>query len=635
MRLLDIEPVPFLNTSTDKIITAFYEPVLSASSQYDRGVGFFTSQWLRMASKGLSKFASSGGRARFIVSPIMSASDWGALAEGEKAKSDNALNSALAKGIHDIEVALEHRTLTTLSWMVADGLLEFKIAIPTAELSGDFHDKFGVLTDRFGDKIAFHGSQNDSAKAFQNYESISIFYSHISDRERYRVEFFQQRFDQIWDNSDPNVRCYDLPDAIKRKLARFSQTSTRPYKNAKMLPTTKPIIDKWRHQDEAKNKFLIAKSGVLEMATGTGKTRTAMNIIEELVENRGVQCVIITMSGNDLLNQWWDELLDRFHHVPMYRQFSRFKELSNFMSCRETKLILVARQQLKFVLPQLTDADCEKGIIVCDEVHGMGSPAMVRDLKGEISRIDYRLGLSATPERVYDEVGTEFIGTEIGEVIFKFGLEEAISRGILCEFDYCALNYSLSDDDRAQIASVVRRHHAKRKAGEISTDEALFRDIARVRKVTLEKLFPFEEFLKRNKGVFSRCLIFLETADYGKRVQDLLIQAGVSYHTYFQSDHQRNLERFAEGDLECLISCHRLSEGIDIKSVKTIVLLSSARAKLETVQRLGRCLRVDPDNSDKRALVVDFVDDTEGESNADVERQDWFARLAKISKSNS
>jgi superfamily II DNA or RNA helicase len=634
MSLSTIDPLPFLNTSTNEIITSFYEPVLAASCSYDRGVGFFTSQWLRLAAKGLSSFANNAGRARFIVSPIMSASDWAALIEGEHAKRDGKLSEHLLDGISDIKTALEQRTLSTLSWMVADGLLEFKIAIPTAQLSGDFHDKFGIFTDGDGGKIAFHGSQNDSAKAYQNYESISIFYSKIGSREQERIGFFQDRFNQIWENSDPNVRCYDLPEAIKRKLVRFSKNSSRPYIRPPHMEPPANELNKWRHQDKALAIFLENKSGVLEMATGTGKTRTAMNIIEELIDHRNVTSVLITMSGNDLINQWWDELLTRFHHFPIYRQYSSHKELSNFMSCQETKLILVARQQLKNVLPQLTESDRSNGIIICDEVHGMGSASMVRDLEGLISPMKYRLGLSATPERVYDEIGTAFITSEIGEVIFKFGLEEAISRGILCEFDYKALDYSLSDDDRAKIAALIRRHHAKKSEGEFVDDETLYRDIARVRKVTREKLPPFERFLKTNRSEFSRCLIFVETSEFGKDVQDLLIQAGVSYHTYFQADHQRNLERFADGDLECLISCHRLSEGIDIKSVKTIVLMSSARAKLETVQRLGRCLRVNPDNPDKRALVVDLIDDGEDGSDADVERREWFASLAKISNSH-
>src|SRR5690606_29116049 len=94
---------------------------------------------------------------------------------------------------------------------------------------------------------------------------------------------------------------------------------------------------------------------------------------------------------------------------------------------------------------------------------------------------------------------------------------------------------------------------------------------------------------------------------------------------------------FAKGQLDCLLTCHRISEGIDIRSVNNIVLFASARARLETVQRLGRCLRVDPSNPNKRARVVDFiehkpddVDDPTGELGADEEREAWFLALSSL-----
>ena len=86
------------------------------------------------------------------------------------------------------------------------------------------------------------------------------------------------------------------------------------------------------------------------------------------------------------------------------------------------------------------------------------------------------------------------------------------------------------------------------------------------------------------------------------------------------------------GDLECLITCHRLSEGIDIRSLNSVILFSSERARLETIQRIGRCLRTDPDNPDKVANIVDFIRDGggDGEPNADEERRDWLVELSHV-----
>lgn len=635
MPLRQLPTVPTLNTSTHRLIVDFYEPALVAAQRYDRGVGYFTSNWLKLASTGMAVFAGNGGRARFVVSPHMSSEDWAALNQGDQAKTDQILYDHLETVVEDLPEALEVQTLSALAWMIADGLLDIRLALPRGDLDGDFHDKFGIFQEGGGDSVAFHGSQNDSAKAFRNYESISVFYSWVDAREGLRVSEHQNRFEQLWNNRDPNVRVLNLPEAIRQRLVLFTDGAGRPYPKLPTKPLSDPKEAKWSHQADAMMKFIEAGNGVLEMATGTGKTRTALKIIGELQSRGEVDAIVVTMSGTDLLKQWYKTIIANTD-LAVFCQFGRKKEASSYLTCRLPKVLLIARQQLQTVIPHLQDKDAERALLVCDEVHGMGSPSMVRDLTDQLSRFRYRLGLSATPEREYDQDGNAFIESEIGPVVFRFGLEKAIEKAILCSFDYTALNYTLSEEDRLVIRQIFKRHHAKRAAGEVSSDEALYRDIARVRKTTTEKIPPFEDFLQSNPELFKRCLIFVETAEFGRHVQQLLMRYRVPYHTYFEQDESQNLKRFAEGQLECLVSCHRLSEGIDIQSVQNIVLFASSRAKLETIQRLGRCLRTDPQNSSKRAHVLDFVDFSaqENESNknrsADIDRFQWFTKLSAI-----
>jgi superfamily II DNA or RNA helicase len=277
--------------------------------------------------------------------------------------------------------------------------------------------------------------------------------------------------------------------------------------------------------------------------------------------------------------------------------------------------------------------EVENALFVGDEVHGFGSPSMVRELSGKVSPFGYRLGLSATPERIYDTEGQAFIAQEIGPTIFEFTLEDAIRKGILCEFDYTALPYELTDGDREAIQQAIRRHHARRAAGEASSDEALYRDLAAVRKTSVAKIPLFEQHLIERPDLYERALIFVETREYGEKVQKRLLDAGIVFGTYYQGAEAYRLRDFAAGRLQCLVSCHRLSEGIDIQSVRNIVLFASARARLETIQRLGRCLRVDPANPEKRAHVLDFVDLTSNDNigkTADQERFDWFTSLSKV-----
>ena len=632
MSLQELSTEPHYVTSTHKLLELFYIPALSRAHSYDRGVGYFTSNWLRLAASGLAGLAANGGKARIVASPKLDRDDCAALNQGADARNNPVLRDALERTLEELGRDLAHDTLAALAWMIADGLLDFRIAIPTGELDGDFHDKFGVFRDEKNNAVAFHGSPNDSEKAFRNYESISVYYSWVDGREAQRVQNEQDRFNTIWNNGEINLRVYEIPDAIRRNFIEFTARTPRPY--TVPLASRNEVGSRWRHQRDAVAIFLKAKNGILEMATGTGKTRTALTISEELRERSLVNTVVIAAYGTDLLDQWHKELLRRTSS-PVFRSYERHHEAQSFLNDPEGAILLTSRQSLAEILPKLHSNVYRKALLICDEVHGMGSSALVASLRGRLRPFMYRLGLSATPEREYDGEGNRFIEDEIGSVIFEFGLKDAIREGILCEFDYIDLFYQFSDDDRAAVAQAIRRHHAKTRAGEAPAIEVLYQDLARIRKLSKEKIPPFRDYVGAHPEILQRCLIFVETAEYGMLIQDILMAHHIDFHTYYGDDDRANLGRFARGELGCLITCHRISEGIDIQSVNNIVLFASARARLETVQRLGRCLRIDPKNPGKRATVLDFVrieDDDENdptdELSADEDRRNWFRDLA-------
>ena len=522
-----------------------------------------------------------------------------------------------------------------LSWMLAEDLLEIRLAVPAPEFTGVEHPTIEIFSDYNGNFVVFHGLQNEVHHTQSNHETLNVYTSWAGDRETARSVYYKYQFEQIWNQRDEQVNCLTLPVTIRDRLAQFTEVGEhqRQHQSADLQEPAKR--DKWHHQADAIAAFMARESGVLEMATGTGKTHTALNILNQLIARDLISLTIVTMSGGDLLNQWYLALIKQFD-LPVYRQFGTFRESSGFLACKIPRILIISRQQLAAIVSGLDPTDFKRGLLICDEVHGLGSPSMVRDLSGKLQQFRFRLGLSATPEREYDEEGNKFIEQEIGPVVFQFTLKDAIRNGVLCEFDYEPIEYSLSDEDRTAIRSAIKRHYARRLAGEKVADEVLYRDIAYVRKTTEQKIAPFRTFLACYKNRLSRCLIFVETAAFGLKIQPLLMDARIPFHTYYQEDHSKNLRRFANRELECLISCHRLSEGIDIQSVSSIVLFSSSRSRLETIQRLGRCLRVDPLNPQKRSLVVDFVDFSEETSekpevqrSSDLLRYEWFKDLSR------
>ncbi len=632
-----------LDTSTANLIEDFFVPLLARASRYDRGVGFFSSGWLRLAAKGMVDFAANGGRARWVTSPILSEADWAALEMGEAARDDPVLRAALSRNIEALERQLAEDTLSALAWMVADEILTFKLALPQNKLTGgEFHDKFGIFTDGEGHQVSFNGSYNESVQGTRNYESIKIFCSWEQPFAPL-VQADIQRFERLWSNQDSNVRVFDLPEAAKAQILKLRKVE-RPYPEPESMkqprifekPNHYQINRLWRHQDEAVEQFLKSERGVLDMATGTGKTRTALKIIKTIFKQNAIDTVIITTDGNDLLDQWYSELLSVRNEVGrpllVYRHYGSHKEIQDFSLDPKNAILLASRMTVANALQELSEAEAQRTILIHDEVHRLGSPGNRNNLSGLSASIRFRLGLSATPEREYDEEGNEFIEQHIGPVLVTFELKDAIERGILTPFNYFPLEYEITEEDRQKIANVFSKKAARAREGNPMTDAELYIEIARVYKTSEAKLPIFEEFIENNQHLLERCIVFVETQKYGEAVLEIIHKHRPDFHTYFSGEDSATLQRFARGQLECLITCHRLSEGIDIQSLNTVILFSSAKARLETIQRIGRCLRINPADSNKMANIIDFirVDPNSDELNTDEERSIWLTELSNI-----
>ncbi len=639
-RLRDLAFPESLDTSEDDVVGHLYIPAMSAAVRYDRGVGYFTSGWLTYVAEGLAALAENGGKMRLITSPHLSAEDWSAVKQGEDAKTHPHILSTLNGVIDDLEGAAKAEPLRVLAWMIADGLLDMRIAVPTAKLNGDFHIKVGVFEDSQGDYIAFNGSPNETAGGFQNFEKLHIHLGWTNDRDAVHARSIAKTFERLWGKHDPNVRCFELPTAIRKRLVKFARKTARPY--VRQRRPKLPNQSKWRHQDDALAAFLKARAGVLAMATGTGKTRTALKIDTELRERQLAHSTIIAAYGTDLLDQWHSQLVKHDSVDLVYRAYADHYEVDKFRLSKRPACLITNRRKLAEIIPRLSPERIAETFIICDEVHGFGEGGLVASLNGKLRQFPYRLGLSATPTREYDDDGNDFIEREIGPVIFRFEIHEAIRRGILCELDYCAIEFQYSDDDRAEVQAAFARQSARESEGDADRKQ-LYMDLARIKKLSKQKVPLFEDYVARNAAILRRCILFVEQADYGSLLQPLLLRERIDFHTYYGDDDRSNLRRFARGELDCLIACKRISEGIDIQSVNNIVLFATAKAPIETVQRVGRCLRIDPKNKNKRATVVDFIkthDDDEplppdAPLSTDDKRRTWFQGLAAVQVENA
>lgn len=622
-----------IDTSVDDFISELYTPCFKWAERLDRGVGYFTSGWLEYNISGLSDFASRGGKIRLITSPILSNIDSDAIIASENASEDfSKFQNALNNSVSALEIEMKKDILNAFSWMLYDGIIELKFAIPCKKLSdGDFHDKFGIFY-RGNEALSFSGSINDSKHGFANYESLKVFKTWAGTGEY--VESDIMRFERLWHGQDKNLKIYNIPTAIKDRIFTL-RNSDRPYTH-KSAPS-----NKWEHQDKAVECFLEKEHGILAMATGTGKTITAIKIMTKLFEENRIKRVVITMYGNDLLDQWTKQMRERFKDKQIYCHYNSQKMMNKFIMHPDNSMLLISRDANNLVklLDMLDKAPGNyknDTLFLFDEVHGAGSGSLVENLAGRISPYRYRLGLSATPEREYDDNGNDFLLTEIGEVIFEFSLQDAIKKGILCEFNYIPLPYELTDAEKQKKKKIIAAFNAKKENGEDVDESELYTQLSLVNKTAVNKIEEFEEFISKQPELLEKSIIFVQTMEYGLLLQPVLMKYTNKYHTYYADDEKINLENFADGKIECLLTCKKISEGIDISSVTNIFLFASDRSRLVTTQRIGRALRLDKNNPDKKANVIDFViEDSESDNNSDQERADWLSELAETRRDNN
>lgn len=637
---------PRVRTGRHDLIREFYVPCLRLASSYDRAAGYFTSAGLSLAAQGLAHLIHSGGRIRLIASPVLHEQDIEAIRRGD-ADRDELIRQNAHNALSQVEDHLRRDRLGALAWLIAKQQLTIKLALRTNDLGsmgrGLYHEKIGIIHHANGDFVAFGGSSNETAGGLlENFERLDLHKSWASDSGH--AEATWSDFESLWAGTEPGVDVIDFTEAAEEILKPYKTPNPPTRDPGESEPPTFPDSssqpkqqqNKWRHQDEAVATFLEEKRGILEMATGTGKTRTALRIMTELINAGEIDTVIIATRGTDLLDQWHQTILETLQPLLdewlTYRTYSGHHDGIAFRHSPDSAILLTSDQNLAKSLKGLSPDQLRRTFLIVDEVHGFGSPATRNAIAGLTDSIPFRLGLSATPRREYDLKGNDSIAAAIGLVIFNFGIADAIKRGILCPFNYRPIPFHPTEGDRARIVRVHKQKAARAAEGKPMSKEEVWTQIAHVYKTSEAKLPLLRDVLRRSPELLDRCIVFVADKTYGESVLSIVQEYRHRFHTYYDGDPKKVLARFGRGELECLVTCHRLSEGIDIRDLKTVILVASDRSPLETIQRIGRCLRTDPQDHRKRATVVDFIrqpTNPSGKMTPDQGREQWLTEVSQ------
>jgi len=654
----------------DNIGIDLIRPCLSLCNHYRRGTGFFSSSALKAYSASLGDILCNDVKIDILTSPII---------QDKKLLKVLESNATPEQKTNTIQELAEQIVLTAvgfklnpknigyrsklLAYLIANEQLEVRFAIPkdfdwptedNINENNIYHVKMGYFQFPDGASVAFDGSFNESDSGHSHHvDRTQVYRSWINDDTK-RLKGVVEDVDNDWNGKNEYIAVYPLSKNSIEIIKKLSP-STRPRNNHKdkrkvhkpntvTIKTTNKVEfpnNIWPHKKEAVLTFLEKKFGILEMATGTGKTSTALEIARQLYLTYKINTIIISTYGNDLLDQWHQEIVSwklntensKIKNIKVFINYDTTNEMQAFLNNLDNSILIVSREpdRLKnlFISKRLIKSQT---LIIHDEIHGFGSPKMAEKLSGSHADFAYRLGLSATPEREYDEEGTSFITSEIGPTIFEFPLEDAIRSGILCEFDYICIGFQLTQNDKDNRKKVYSRKARAEKDGKPWTKERLYIELSKVVKKAEAKPALLHEFLSKNQSAIQSSIIFVLDKEQGDTICNVVSEFTHKYKTYYAGTENVYLSKLANGQLDTLVACERLNEGIDIKSLQNVFLIASPKSKLDTIQRIGRCLRKDPNEPIKRALVIDFVlkDDDSEKDTTDTQRQTWLESISKV-----
>lgn len=415
-----------------------------------------------------------------------------------------------------------------------------------------------------------------------------------------------------------------MPGNSKRnpRIPRMSNLSPPDWVEAR--PYQQNAIQHWLDQEGR---------GILRMATGTGKTITALIAGCRVVEllDRGL-LLTVAVPYQHLVDQWAADL-EEFGARPVLAYQSRRnwqprleRELLEFNNgSRRTCVVITTHRTLSQESARRTlDRATGPAMLIADEVHHLGAD---QSQKALMKSFDLRLGLSATPERWYDEEGTEALEEYFGGTVFEYGLQQAIDTGALCQYYYVPHIVELQDDEMdryMQLTSKIGRLFA-RQGGNSDFDlednqalqTALFQrarliGTAREKLDLLVKLFHQQSDLSHSlvycgdgsTGVEQDGERHVDATTHRLRNDcDLTVERFTARED--QAERERLLSAFESGEIEVLTSIRCLDEGVDVPATRTAYILASTSNPRQYIQRRGRILRQHPGK--KYAVIHDFI----------------------------
>ena len=655
--LRDLQFKPVYRSEEDSLLSDFYIPALTHSISYDRAVGYFSASMLSCAAQGIGSLIEKQGTMRLIFGGELTQEESDAILNGYDLRViSERIGGLFVKTLEQVVEELSYARLQALSWMIAQGALSVKVAL---KRQGMYHEKIGIFRDVAGDEVVFQGSANETVSALlpeYNFESINVFPSW---REEFRpfAEPYVTGFERLWSNRSKGTLVLEFPDAARKQLIQIAKKITTPPTSQIELAIweslTRPILETplsgpsepsvlggkpfsiKAHQREALQRWRAQDlQGILALATGAGKTITALYAATRLFVANKRLFLIIAVPYTDLADQWLDEAaLFNMAAIACYDSVSTWREeLGKVIQLFNEGLLpfvcaVVVNKTLQGEPFQelLRTIEGKDLMFVGDECHRHRSSKTIVSLPPQAR---YRLGLSATPEDQFnDGDDADPLYAYYGSICARYTLAEALRDKVLTPYDYHLVLIELTEQETETYVELSEEIAKRSAMSSVSDDgsssdsllEMLLFKRARLIGAAKNKLPALKSLLEQAEPTPSSLFYCgdgsVETPDDGTFLRQVeavsMLLGGLWWRSSrFTSNESKNrrrelLEEFKIANIDALVAIRCLDEGINIPSCHTAYLLASSRNPRQFIQRRGRILRQAPGK--EKATIFDFI----------------------------
>lgn len=641
MRLTDYEFKISYRSGDDDLIRDFYIPALSKSTEYCRAVGFFSNSLLNSLGKGLFPFIKNSGKMKLICGVHISEKDINEINKGYILKRnmiENLLCNSLLFEIDKLHMDYLDSSLSNICWMVANNRLEIKIALKNLNGSvkpGLYHEKIAIFKDKYSNSIATNGSANETGNAYlYNFEYFDVFRSWGSLDENARVKEKVEYFNSMWSMREKDLLILDFPSALKEKLIKIAPNApiddsfvNKAYSfqenSQKVLIKEAEALKPRDYQKDAIDRWVANEyKGILEMATGTGKTYTSLFAVKKYIETKNKNSLlIICCPYQHLVDQWECNVNDIFPNTPTIKCYASIRKWYEQLN-RLIQDIILGTRKLAIVITTTATGSSEdfisivnmghvEKVIICDEVHNIGSQHNKNFLKIDSAA---KIGLSATPIRRFDEEGNRLILDYFGEPVYKLGIKKAIEMGFLVEYNYFLTYCDLDEIEYEEYREISKKIARLYSTGN-SMDEEALQTLLMKRSAMISscsgKIDALRRILQQISDYKNMLVYTAENPEFFLKTLNVLEQRGI-ITLKITSEIPNNLRlrainKLANRDIDCILAMRCLDEGVDIPTADKAIILASSTNSKQYIQRRGRILRKDKKSGKRIANIYDIL----------------------------